>query len=48
MFAVEVVSPPSHLPVTAADATLAAAVTEELERTLSSGVASSRQTSDGS
>ena len=32
MFAVEVVSPPAHLPVSATDEALAAAVTEELER----------------
>ena len=32
MFAVEVVTPPAHLPVSATDEALAAAVTEELER----------------
>ena len=34
MFAVEVVSPPAHLPVSATDEALAAAVVEELERTV--------------
>ena len=34
MFAVEVVSPPAHLPVSATDGALAAAVIEELERTV--------------
>ena len=34
MFAVEVVSPPAHLPVSATDEALAAAVVEEIERTV--------------
>ena len=32
MFAVEVVSPPAHLPVSVTDEALAAAVVEEVER----------------
>ena len=34
MFAVEVVSPPAHLPVNATDEALAAAVVEEIERSV--------------
>ena len=34
LFVNEIVTPPAHLPITASDTALAAAVTEEIERTI--------------
>ena len=44
----EIVSPPAHLPVSATDEALAAAVTEEIERVVICGVPSSLQEQDAS